>query len=309
MDVNIRKLFKDTDRLLRGQFTRREDLVRGRIRIPVRTLLISGASLGAVYGLFMGLYALFRPDHVSIAQVIATMFKVPLLFLLTLGITFPSLYVFSALARCRLNEVDTLRLLLGAITVNMALLASFGPVTGFFTLSTTSYAFMKVLNVIFFTISGVAGLIFLRRALDSVFVGQYAGVAEEEPPESSSEPESSDEDADPDAVDDFNVADDSGAAEDEGDMVAKPDSFRPTPGTPPKVPRWPEPRSSAPPAPPDRTPRKIFAAWTVMYAVVGAQMGWILRPFIGSPDMPFELFRERQSNFFQAIWRALLDLF
>jgi hypothetical protein len=46
-----------------------------------------------------------------------------------------------------------------------------------------------------------------------------------------------------------------------------------------------------------------------MYAVVGAQMGWILRPFIGSPDLPFELFRERQSNFFQAVWRAFVDLF
>ena len=294
MNAKIRELFKDTDRLLRGEFTRREDLIRGRIDLPVKTLLIAGASLGAAYGLFMGLYALFRPDNVSLAQTIATMCKVPLLFLLTLGITFPSLYVFSALARSRLHGLDTLRLLLGAITVNLALLASFGPVTAFFTLSTTSYSFMTVLNVIFFSIAGIAGLIFLRRALYSVFLGEYADVPHEH--SSDSTPESDEEIVDPGTMDD-------GAGQEAFEATP------PLPPTPPQPPRLSERRFSAPPAPPDRTPRRIFAAWIVMYAVVGAQMGWILRPFIGSPDLPFELFRERQSNFFQAVLRAFVDLF
>jgi hypothetical protein len=61
------------------------------------------------------------------------MAKVPLLFLLTLMVTLPSLYVFSALANSRLHFVDTLTLLLAATAVNLALLASCGPVTGFFT--------------------------------------------------------------------------------------------------------------------------------------------------------------------------------
>jgi hypothetical protein len=284
--VSIRELFRDTDRLLRGQFTRREDLMKGRIEIPVRTLVIAGASLGAAYGLFMGLYALFRPENVSFAQLIVTMLKVPLLFLLTLAITFPSLYVFSALARSRLKELDTLRLLLGAVTVNLALLASFGPVTGFFTLSTTSYAFMKVLNVIFFAISGFAGLVFLRRALDSVFVGEAPAVEEDAPPEETSDAKA------PEAGDrEFSIA--------EPETPPPPPSpttrsIRPTPPT------WP---------PADRAPRRIFAAWIVMYSVVGAQMGWILRPFIGSPDLPFELFRERQSSFFEALWQAIGNLF
>jgi len=295
VDVKIRELFKDTDRLLRGQFTRRDDLVQGRIRIPVRTLVISGATLGATYGLFMGLYALFRPENVSFAQLIASMIKVPLLFLLTLAITFPSLYVFSALARSRLNELDTLRLLLGAITVNTALLASFGPVTGFFTLSTTSYAFMKVLNVIFFGIAGIAGLIFLRRALDSVFVGEYGG-APAVPPEKAT----ADADEDVPAADPAALDNGSDASDEVGEFSVEP-------STPPQLPRWEAP--SVPAAPPDRTPRKIFAAWIVMYAVVGAQMGWILRPFIGSPNMKFEIFRTRQSSFFEAFWNAIVDLF
>ena len=39
-------------------------------------------------------------------------------------------------------------------------------------------------------------------------------------------------------------------------------------------------------------------------------MGWVLRPFIGTPDLPFELFRaKRESNFFAAFFGALGQLF
>ncbi|HUV40071.1 MAG TPA: hypothetical protein VMY39_10675 [Planctomycetota bacterium] len=44
--------------------------------------------------------------------------------------------------------------------------------------------------------------------------------------------------------------------------------------------------------------RRLFKVWLVIYAVVGAQMSWVLRPFIGAPNLPFEWFRDRQSNFF-----------
>ena len=62
------------------------------------------------------------------------------------------------------------------------------------------------------------------------------------------------------------------------------------------------------PSPSDR-PRLIFTVWTLMFAIVGAQMGWILRPFIGAPSRPFELFRERDSNFFEALMGVLRQLF
>jgi hypothetical protein len=172
--------------------------------------------------------------------------------------------------------------------VNLALLASFGPVTGFFTLSTSSYAFMKVLNVIFFTISGVVGLIFLRRALDSVFVGEYSRTGDLPALKDSPRPD----------ADLSNGVDQSG---DEDEFSVKDSTPPPVPGSSRQI----LPR----PMPADRTPRMVFAAWFVMYAVVGAQMGWVLRPFIGSPDLPFELFRERQSSFFAAFFSALGDLF
>ena len=53
----------------------------------------------------------------------------------------------------------------------------------------------------------------------------------------------------------------------------------------------------------------VFGCWVVVFGLVGAQMGWVLRPFIGSPSMPFQWFRERESNFFQAVVRAVQDLF
>lgn len=36
-----------------------------------------------------------------------------------------------------------------------------------------------------------------------------------------------------------------------------------------------------------------LALWMVLYAFVGIQMGWILRPFVGSPGMPVSFFREQ----------------
>jgi hypothetical protein len=51
--------------------------------------------------------------------------------------------------------------------------------------------------------------------------------------------------------------------------------------------------------------KTIFFAWAIIYGAVGAQMGWILRPFVGAPDLPFELFRVRESNFFEAFLHSL----
>ena len=55
--------------------------------------------------------------------------------------------------------------------------------------------------------------------------------------------------------------------------------------------------------------KKVFTCWLIVFGLVGAQMGWVLRPFIGSPDMPFQFFRARESNFFDAVLRMLWNLF
>lgn len=53
----------------------------------------------------------------------------------------------------------------------------------------------------------------------------------------------------------------------------------------------------------------IFKLWVIIIAFISSQLAWNLRPFIGSHDMPFELFRERQGNFFIAIIQSAGDLF
>ena len=55
--------------------------------------------------------------------------------------------------------------------------------------------------------------------------------------------------------------------------------------------------------------RTVFGVWLVVYGVVGAQMGWVLRPFIGSPDLPFEVFRQRESNFLENLLRTIAEFF
>ena len=88
--------------------------------------------LGAVYGFFMGWYAIMGREPAEYMQLVASMVKLPALFLLTLLVTFPSLYVFNALVGSRLSFGATLRLLVGAIVVNVTVAASFGPILGFF---------------------------------------------------------------------------------------------------------------------------------------------------------------------------------
>jgi len=55
--------------------------------------------------------------------------------------------------------------------------------------------------------------------------------------------------------------------------------------------------------------RTIFRIWVVVFGLVGAQMSWVLRPFIGDPHKGFTFFRPRDSNFFAAVFDALHKLF
>ena len=53
----------------------------------------------------------------------------------------------------------------------------------------------------------------------------------------------------------------------------------------------------------------LLRVWIVIYAVVGMQLGWRLRPFVGNPGSPFEIFREQTTgNFYIAVWQSLIHL-
>jgi hypothetical protein len=51
-------------------------------------------------------------------------------------------------------------------------------------------------------------------------------------------------------------------------------------------------------------PRKaltIMRAWAVLFAFVGIQMAWNLRPFLGDRGEPFQVFRDYEGNFYAAV--------
>src|SRR5260370_1307668 len=58
-------------------------------------------------------------------------------------------------------------------------------------------------------------------------------------------------------------------------------------------------------------PRKaltIMRAWAVLFAFVGIQLAWSLRPFLGDRNQPFQVFGRYQGNFYAAIIYAVNKL-
>jgi hypothetical protein len=51
----------------------------------------------------------------------------------------------------------------------------------------------------------------------------------------------------------------------------------------------------------------VTVPWAILYSAVGAQLAWMLRPFIGSPELGFQLFRPLEGNMFTTIVRVLFE--
>jgi hypothetical protein len=252
--------FAELDRILRGELTRVSTLEWRGIEIAPGRLSVVIIILGMVYGICMGTYALFRLNKPHAMQILASMVKVPLLFYLTLLVTLPSLYVFNALVGSRLTLATLVRLLVASLGVMVAVLASLGPIVAFFSVSTTSYPFMVIFNVVVFGVSGTLGLLFLLQTLHRLSITDALRLrASESAPSPPAEPSS--------ALDPLR------------DQVL------------------------------NRHVTLVFRLWIIVFALVGSQMSWVLRPFVGNPAVPFLWFRGRESNFFEAVLQILQRLF
>ena len=55
---------------------------------------------------------------------------------------------------------------------------------------------------------------------------------------------------------------------------------------------------------------RILAAWLLVNLFLGSQLSWILRPFIGSPDLPVEFLRPNafDGNFYETVFSAVSHL-
>ena len=54
--------------------------------------------------------------------------------------------------------------------------------------------------------------------------------------------------------------------------------------------------------------RRVLLLWVLIYAFVGTQMAWALRPFVGAPEAPFELIRESQGSFYSGVFYNFRNL-
>lgn len=54
---------------------------------------------------------------------------------------------------------------------------------------------------------------------------------------------------------------------------------------------------------------RILRVWLLIFAFVGTQVTWALRPFVGSKDQAFEIIRsDRTGNFYQAVVMTVKDI-
>ncbi len=58
----------------------------------------------------------------------------------------------------------------------------------------------------------------------------------------------------------------------------------------------------------ERERRWVLRLWMFLYAFVGSQLAWTIRPFIGAPSMQFELFRQLGGNFYTNIFASLGEI-
>lgn len=273
---------RSLDRILRGETTSPDAIQKGNIQLPLQGLCVVGLLLAMAYGACMGSFSVFHEVDPSIRspsdrylQILATTLKVPALFFLTLAITFPSLYVFNALVGSRLTLQSLLRLLVASLGVNLAVLASLGPIVAFFSVSTTSYHFMLLFNVLVFAVAGTLGLVFLVQTLNRISQSMQRADA---------------------------------AARREEFLVHQDQGSDPVDGDEPETPQ---------PSALDRIEgnvlgrhvKAVFVCWVIVFGLVGAQLGWVLRPFLGDPSMEFAWFRPRESNFFEGVLQAFQALF
>jgi hypothetical protein len=200
---------------------RTDDLLRGRVGmdepVPDRTarlltfLLTVLVVYGLLYGATMGTFGGIRGGRAL--QVMYSAVKVPLLLLVTFGLSLPSFFVLNTILGVRSDFPQVLRALVATQAVLTTILASLAPFTAFWYASSADYNAALLFNAAMFGLASVAAQLMLRRA------------------------------------------------------------YRPLVARSPRH-------------------RTLLRTWLVIYAFVGIQIAWVLRPFVGNPRTPTTFFRE-----------------
>ncbi len=238
------RLLRDRDSVWRQiAYEQRLDLL---LREMVMYIVGASAAYGAVLGLSHGLL-----------QALASAIKLPTLFLLTLAICLPALYLSNLLLGGRLSARQVCALLLSAITISSVFMLAVVPISVFFLLTAHSYTFFVLLNVVILTITSMVGLGLLIegvRFVNRLAVGESAAQTP------------------------------TVASEADGEEQPAPIARR----------KQPKPADLG-----------LLYFWLLLYAFVGTQLGWTLRPFFGVPSTSFQLFRAAEGNFYESVLTML----
>jgi hypothetical protein len=243
-------------------------------------MLVSSIVALAVYGGVLGSF------H-SVQMALTSAVKLPLLFLVTLAICLPTLSLFNLVFGARLSVRQSLSLVMVALTVTAMLALAFAPISLFFLITANDYGFFKLLNVAILALSALVGLRFLTGGMR---VLNDHGLLS---------PEKKEEVVPVSPAVPALVAAGAPAASGpkEGPQPFPPGTHHPY-ARPPMQPK--------PAAPPSMT---LLYIWILLFGFVGTQLAWTLRPFFGSPDMKFSLYRELDGNFYAEIFRTISHLF
>jgi hypothetical protein len=212
---------------------RADDLLRGRTsdedrRAGLLHLLALVGLFGLFYGAVMGTFGGVRGERAL--QLLYSGLKVPLLLLVTFGLSLPSFFVLNTLLGVRDDFARALRALVATQAVLTIVLASLAPFTALWYASSGSYRPAILFNAAMFAVASLAAQGLLRR--------WYAP------------------------------------------LVAR------------------NPRH-----------RTLLRTWIVIYAFVGVQMAWVLRPFVGDPNSPTRFFRQGAwGNAYVEVARMIMEV-
>lgn len=288
---------------------------RGLGRISTQMLVSSTLSL-ALYGAVLG------ASNGNPLQILASTVKLPVLFLATLAICLPTLYLFNLVFGAKLSVMQAVALIFVSITVTSVLTLAFAPISLFFLITAHSYTFFKLLNIAILVLTAIVGLRFLTVGMRNLNEHQLrlaaaersatAGAAAAAVPPPATDPART-----------LAPATVGAAAATETNGEATPERVTALVATPPVPPGgngWPGgppphlraapphghlptgrvPAPGAAQLPPGERPASmaLLYIWIGLFGFVGTQLAWTFRPIFGSPGEKFEVFRKLDGTFY-----------
>jgi hypothetical protein len=288
-----------------------------------RQMLASSALSLAFYGAVLG-------ASNSWAQALSSLVKLPLLFLATLAICLPTLYLFNLVFGARLSVMQSVTLIMVCVTVISVLTLAFAPISLFFLISAHNYSFFKLLNVAILVMTAIVGLRFLTNGMRALNAHQEAKtllenqvpVADLPQPLPQPQPQPQLVAVGAEANGTFTAPDTNGTAPApvqapmpvpiQAPMPVHAPALMAVPGHAPMpmvIPnRMPAPAPAAAVAQRPASMTLLYI-WILLFGFVGTQLAWTLRPFFGDPGQPFGLFRKIDGTFYADIFRTIGHLF